>query len=87
MHIDYQWCGEGKTLFLSLLLPAMLRSFSYQWGFMTALEFICAQAPLRMKGLLIGVWYSMSTLQIHVLDNMIVTVATNGSSLMASNAS
>ena len=76
MHIDYQWCGEGKTLFLSLLLPAMLRSFSYQWGFMTALEFICAQAPLRMKGLLIGVWYSMSTLQIHVLDNMIVTVAT-----------
>ena len=26
---------------------------------MTALEFICAQAPLRLKGLLIGIWYSL----------------------------
>ena len=26
---------------------------------MTALEFICAQAPLRLKGLLISVWYSL----------------------------
>ena len=25
---------------------------------MTALEFICAQAPLRLKGLLIGLWYA-----------------------------
>ena len=25
---------------------------------MTALEFICAQAPLRLKGLLIGIWYA-----------------------------
>ena len=76
IHTDYQWCGEGDALFLSLLLPAVLRSFSYQLGFMTALEFICAQAPLRVKGLLIGIWYAISTLQIHVLDNMIVTVTT-----------
>ena len=26
---------------------------------MTALEFICAQAPLRLKGLLISLWYSL----------------------------
>ena len=26
---------------------------------MTALEFICAQAPLRLKGLLIGLWYAL----------------------------
>ena len=25
---------------------------------MTALEFICAQAPLQLKGLLIGLWYA-----------------------------
>ena len=25
---------------------------------MTALEFICAQAPLRLKGSLIGLWYA-----------------------------
>ena len=28
---------------------------------MTALKFICAQAPLRLKGLLIGTWYAFLT--------------------------
>ena len=30
---------------------------------MTALEFICAQAPLRLKGLLIGIWYALLALK------------------------
>ena len=30
---------------------------------MTALEFICAQAPLRLKGLLKGVWYALLAIE------------------------
>ena len=33
--------------------------------FLSAIEFICAQAPLRLKGLLIGLWYA--TLSVHYL--------------------
>ena len=65
---NYQWCSEDNGLFLWLLLPEMLLSFSYQLGFMTALEFISAQAPFRIKGLLVSVWYALSILQIQVLD-------------------
>ena len=30
---------------------------------MTILEFICAQAPLRLKGLLIGIWYALMAIR------------------------
>ena len=60
---NYQYCGTGNELFLSLLLPILLHSFSYLLVFMTALEFICAQAPLRLKGMLVGFWYATSALQ------------------------
>ena len=33
--------------------------------FLSAIEFICAQAPLRLKGLLIGLWYA--SLSVHYL--------------------
>ena len=36
--------------------------------FMTALEFICAQAPLRMKGLLIGIWYATFAIRCFLTD-------------------
>ena len=38
---------------------------------MTVLEFICAQSPNTLKGLLIGIWYSTSSVKymvINVLD-------------------
>ena len=35
---------------------------------MTAIEFVCAQAPLKMKGLLIGLRYATTSLQIHSAD-------------------
>ena len=40
------------------MIPDALQGLSILLVFMTALEFICAQAPLRLKGLLIGVWYA-----------------------------
>ena len=42
-----------------ILCPFFLRGIAYVIIFVTMLEFICAQAPNSMKGILIGVWYSM----------------------------
>ena len=52
------YCEENNIPFLLLLIPNALQGLSILLVFMTALEFICAQAPLRQKGLLIGVWYA-----------------------------
>ena len=35
---------------------------------MTALEFICAQSPNALKGLLIGIWYSMFSVKYMVIN-------------------
>ena len=53
------YCDQNNTPFLLLLIPNILQGLSFFLVFMTALEFICAQAPLRLKGLLIGLWYSL----------------------------
>ena len=53
------YCDQNNTPFLLLLIPNILQGLSIFLVFMTALEFICAQAPLRLKGLLIGLWYSL----------------------------
>ena len=67
--------GEAvNMLFLWILIPQLVRSVAYLLVFTTALEFICAQAPLRMKGLLIGIWYATFSLQYlgtHVPDELI----------------
>ena len=55
---DLFYCKENNFPFLLLLIPNALQGLSIFLVFMTALEFICAQAPLRLKGLLIGVWYA-----------------------------
>ena len=56
--------GEDvNNLFLWIPIPQLVRSVAYLLVFTTALEFICAQAPLRMKGLLIGIWYATFSLQ------------------------
>ena len=46
------------NLFLLLILPQILHGLAYLLVFMTGLEFIRAQAPYTMKGLLIGIWYA-----------------------------
>ena len=53
------YCDQNNTPFLLLLIPNILQGLSFFLVFLTALEFICAQAPLRLKGLLIGIWYSL----------------------------
>ena len=46
------------NVFLLLIIPQILHGLAYLLVFMTVLEFICAQAPYTMKGLLIGIWYA-----------------------------
>ena len=58
------------TLYI-LIFPLLLYGISYLLVFMTVLEFICAQSPNTLKGLLIGIWYSTSSIKymvINVLD-------------------
>ena len=57
-HSIMYYCEENNIPFLLLLIPNALQGLSILLVFITALEFICAQAPLRLKGLLIGVWYA-----------------------------
>ena len=52
-------CSDGTSFFLKLfIIPQILQGLSHLLVFLTALEFISAQAPLRLKGLLISFWYA-----------------------------
>ena len=60
------FCPEMIThsdIFYLLLIPQIIEGLSSLLVFMTMLEFICAQAPNTMKGLLIGIWYAMLSIQ------------------------
>ena len=59
------YCTQHNLTFLLIIIPYVLHGLAYLLVFMTALEFICAQAPLRLKGILIGIWYAM--LSVHYL--------------------
>ena len=52
-------CDLNNIPFFLLIIPNILYGLAYLLVFMTTLEFICAQAPLRLKGLLIGIWYAL----------------------------
>ena len=68
-HYHHHCEGDSVSLvFIWILIPQFLRSLSYLLVFMTALEFICAQAPLRMKGLLVGIWYATFSLRCLVVN-------------------
>ena len=55
---NHEICKVNNLPFLLVNIPCVLHGFSLLLVFMTTLEFICAQAPLRLKGLLIGLWYA-----------------------------
>ena len=60
------FCPEMIThldIFYLLLIPQIIEGLSSLLVFMTMLEFICAQAPHTMKGLLIGIWYAMLSIR------------------------
>ena len=57
-----------------LLVPQILHGFGYMLVFLTVLEFICAQAPFRLKGFMVGIWYAMLSIKyfIATIDTAIV---------------
>ena len=59
----HDYCGHGDELFLWSLVPIATHAIAYNLVFMTALEFISAQAPLKMKGVLVTFWYALSSLR------------------------
>ena len=67
------------NLYILLVLPQLLHGLAYLLVFMTVLEFICAQAPHTMKGLLIGIWYASFSIKyftVGVLDVYMVEEVT-----------
>ena len=67
----HNYCGQGDNLFLWSLVPIATRAIAYNLVFMTTLEFISAQAPLKMKGLLVTFWYALSS-QRYLVQAMIL---------------
>ena len=57
-NTDYTNCTQQISPFIWLPVSSILHGLSFILVFMTALEFISAQAPLRLKGLLVGLLYS-----------------------------
>ena len=55
------------TVYLSVI-PFTLLGISYLLIFMTILEFICAQSPNALKGLLIGIWYSTTSIKFPLIQ-------------------
>ena len=56
------YCSGGEELFWGLFVSISAHTLAYHLVFLTTLEFICAQAPVAMKGLFVCVWYSLSSL-------------------------
>ena len=73
------YCSNSPSIFTSdntlmwLLVPQILHGFGYMLVFLTVLEFICAQAPFRLKGFMVGIWYAMLSIKyfITVVDSVI----------------
>ena len=62
-------CDQNDPPFILLVIPHVLQGLSFLLVFMTALQFICAQAPLRLKGLLIGVWYAFLAINYLLIES------------------
>ena len=50
-----------------LIIPQVLNGLSYLLVFLTIMEFILAQAPRDMQGFLIGIWYSLQSVNLFML--------------------
>ena len=64
--IEYSNTTESNTMdstLMWLLVPHILYGFGYMLVFVSVLEFICAQAPFRLKGFMIGIWYAMFSIK------------------------
>ena len=56
--------------FLWLIVPQLLNGLAQLLVHMTTLEFICAQAPRTLQGLLIGLWYAMFSIRYLLMSTL-----------------
>ena len=63
--------------FLWLMVPQVLHGLAQVLTNMTVLEFICAQAPRTMQGLLIGLWYAMFSIRYLPMGLLDITFQTS----------
>ena len=56
--------------FLWLIVPQILNGLEQLLVHMTTLEFICAQAPRTMQGLLIGLWYATFSIRYTLINSL-----------------
>ena len=54
---------------LSFIVP-LIQGLSFVLVFLTMIEFICAQSPNAMKGILIGAWYFMLSFKFLLVNNL-----------------
>ncbi len=50
-----------------LLIPQILNGLGFVFVFLTIMEFVLAQGPRRMQGLLIGLWYSLLSVNLSII--------------------
>lgn len=68
---------SNTRLFYLSLLPEIFQGFASLLVNLTVLEFICAQSPLAVGGLLLGVWYSLNSIRylgMEIIDIYFITV-------------
>ena len=54
-----------------LLVPNILHGCGYMFVYLSNLEFICAQAPFRLKGFMIDIWYAMFYVFVNIIDYIV----------------
>ena len=71
----------GNYTYLWLICPQILNGLAQLLVHMTTLEFVCAQAPRTMQGMLIGIWYAMFSIR-YILMNSLDQVFTSPDELL-----
>ena len=71
LHVRQTFTSDSTLMWL--LVPQILHGFGYMLVFLTVLEFICAQAPFRLKGFIVGIWYAMLSIKyfLTIIDSLI----------------
>ena len=56
--------------FLWMIVPQAFNGLAQLLVHMTTLEFLCAQAPRMLQGLLIGLWYAMFSIRYLLMNSL-----------------
>lgn len=68
VELQGESCNNYSLYLYLLAIPQVFNGIASLLVFLTALEFILAQAPFRMQGLLIGLWYLMDVIDYALLE-------------------